>query len=195
MDFASGVLTGLPFTSMSFRPRPRPRRPRRPHRRPRRPRRPRRHPSRPRRHPSRRRQRSGPVGLDVALANAACARATAPPTQIANPACIASNAPASRRSLAAPATDSPVWTTACHRRRRLRPRRRLRRPRRRRLRPRRRPRRPRRRPRRRRCSATLRLGYLRPRRALSRRSTKPGSAANHLLTAQRLLTAIPNGTG
>eukprot|EP00964_Phaeocystis_antarctica_P034928 scaffold19910_cov70-Phaeocystis_antarctica.AAC.3 len=52
------------------------------------------------------------VGMGVALESAACAWATVTLTQIANSACPASNATASRRSLAAPATESVVMTTA-----------------------------------------------------------------------------------
>ena len=50
----------------------------------------------------------------VVLANATSARATVTATQIANPACPASNAAASRRSLAVPAPESVVGTTASH---------------------------------------------------------------------------------
>ena len=50
----------------------------------------------------------------VALANATSARATVTATQIANPACPASNAAASRRSPAVPAPESVVGTTASH---------------------------------------------------------------------------------
>merc|ERR1712085_74727 len=52
------------------------------------------------------------VGEGAALKNATCAWATVTPTQIANPACPASNATAIRRSLAAGATESVVMTTA-----------------------------------------------------------------------------------
>ena len=50
--------------------------------------------------------------VGVALADATCARATVIMTQIANPACPASIARAVRWSLAAPATESVVMTTA-----------------------------------------------------------------------------------
>ena len=48
----------------------------------------------------------------VALANATCAKATVVPTQIANSAYPASNATVSRQSLAAPATETSIGTTA-----------------------------------------------------------------------------------
>ena len=52
------------------------------------------------------------VGEGAAVMHATCAWATVTPTQIANPACPASNATAIRRSLAALATGSVVMTTA-----------------------------------------------------------------------------------
>ena len=50
--------------------------------------------------------------MGVALANATCAWATVTPTQIANPACLASNVAASRQSLAALAPEPILTTTA-----------------------------------------------------------------------------------